>query len=158
DAAHAAADALHIAAALTRSKALRGAAYCYDRASRMPFGRVPGQTSEGRQLRAATRLLALTGSGSRDGGQNLADLVATLTALALAVAGGGRGRRHTPRAAAAQAGAMRLRALPAQAGPAAPWYARSHALLTTAPDKNHETARAQEQPSRGQPPVHGASR
>ena len=158
DAAHAAAGALHIAAALTRSMALRGAADCYDRASRVPFGRVPGQTSEGRQLRAATRLLALTGSGSQDGVQQLAGLVAKLTALALAVAELRRAQRHAAQAAAAQAAAMRLRALPAPAGPAATWHARSRALLTTTPGQNNGNARAQVQPRFGQPPVHGASR
>jgi hypothetical protein len=158
DPARAAAGALYVAAALTRSTALRGAADCYDRASRMPFGRVPGQTREGRQLRAAARLLALTGSGSQDGVQQLAGLVAQLAALALAVAGLRRAQRHAAQAAAAQAAAMRLRALPAPAGPAATWHARSRALLTTALGQNHRNAPAQVQPGRGQPPVHGASR
>src|SRR5262249_16833614 len=158
DAAHAAAGALHVAPAPPPRKGLRGAAGCYDPPWRMPFGRVPGQTHEGRQLRAAARLLALTGSSSQDGVQQLAGLVAQLAALALAVAELRRAQRHAAQAAAAQAAATRLQALPAQAGPAATWYARPRALLTRPPGQNHRNARARAQPSRGQPPVHGASR
>ena len=128
DAAHAVADALHIAAALTRSRALRGAADCYDRAARVPYGRVPEQTQEGRQLRAAARLLALTGPGSGDGVQRRAGLIAKLAALVVAVAELRQAQRQAAQAAAARHAAMRLRAQPGQVGSAA-WYARSQALL-----------------------------
>ena len=62
DAAWAAADALHTAARITNSRALRCAADAYDRAARAPFGRLPPCTSAGNRLRTAARALALMDS------------------------------------------------------------------------------------------------
>src|SRR5262249_52856874 len=120
DAAHAAADALHMAAALTRSKALRGAADCYDRASRVARGRLPKPTREGRQLPTAARLLALTGPGPHDGTQQLVALIAKLAALAVAVAELRQAQRHTAQATAARHAAARLSTSHGDAGSSAP--------------------------------------
>ena len=153
-----AADTLHIAATVTRSKTLRGAADCYDRAARMSYGRVPQQTHEGRQLRSAARLLALTGSGSRDGVRQLVRLVANLAALTMAVAELRQAQGHAAQAAAARAAAMRLRMEPDQVAAAATWYARSQALLAAAPGQKHGNACADVTPGPGQPPIGQASR
>ena len=61
------ADALHTAATATGSRALRGAADTYDRASRSPHGKIPRHTPEGNQLRTAARLLAMTDGTPGDG-------------------------------------------------------------------------------------------
>ena len=143
DAAHAAADTLHMAAAVTRSKALRSAADCYDRAARMRYGRIPQATPEGRQLRAAARLLALAGHGDGNGAQ-VAGLVAKLAALAVAVAGLREAQRHAAQAAAAWAAAMRLGEHCRRAGPAAAPYVRSQApaVAAASPSRRDTTAPA----------------
>jgi hypothetical protein len=74
DAAWAAADTLHVAARALRSAELRRAADAYDRAARAQYGRIPGRTPQGSQLRAAARLTALTGQVTGD---------ATLATIAL---------------------------------------------------------------------------
>lgn len=58
DAASAASDALHVAAAALASRALCQAADSFDRAARQPYGRVPKPTSAGNQLRHPARLIA----------------------------------------------------------------------------------------------------
>jgi hypothetical protein len=58
DAASAASDALHVAAAALGSRALRQAADAYDRAARQPWGRVPAPTPAGNQLRHAARIIS----------------------------------------------------------------------------------------------------
>ena len=55
DAAQAAADTLHVAAAMLSSRPLREAADSYQRAAREPFGRIPPPTTAGSQLRQAAR-------------------------------------------------------------------------------------------------------
>jgi hypothetical protein len=105
DAAHAAADALHVLAALTGNPALRQAADSYDRAARMGHGRIPAVTRQGTQLRAAARLLALTGRAHADSLGQLAVLAAQLAVLADAVAGLRRSQQHATQAAAARASA-----------------------------------------------------
>lgn len=95
----------------------------YDRAARVRYGRIPKPTCHGRQLRAAARMLALTGPSSGDGAQ-LADLVAKLAAPAVAVVELREAQQHAPQAAAARAAAVRLREHCGQAGPAMAWYAR----------------------------------
>ncbi len=142
DAAHAAAGTLHVAATLTRSKALRSAAGCYDRAARVGYGRLPAPTAEGRQLRTAARLLALTGAGSDDSAAQLAVLVARLVALVAAVAELREAHRHAAQAAAARAGAMRLREHCARAGPATTWHAKAQAARLAGPGPGHEDAPA----------------
>ena len=54
-------DTLHIAARALRNPELRRAADAYDRAARARYGQIPRRTHEGSQLRAAARLMALTG-------------------------------------------------------------------------------------------------
>jgi hypothetical protein len=108
DAAHAAADALHVAAALTRDKALRNAADCYDRAARVAHGRLPKPTYEGKQLRAAARLLALTGPSIYTGTPQLVALIARLAGLAVAVAELRLAQCHAAQAAAARQAAVQL--------------------------------------------------
>lgn len=146
-----------MAAALTRSKALRGAAECYDRAARAAYGRVPRQTREGRQLRAAARLLALTGPGPNGSGLHLAGLIAKLAALAVAVAELRQAQRHAAQAAAARAAATRLHAPLGQAGPAATWFARSHAP-SAGPGHNRTVVPAHAAPGLGRPARSLASR
>jgi hypothetical protein len=137
DAAHAAADALHMAAAVTRSKALRSAADCYDRAARMRYGRTPTPTREGRQLRAAARMLALTGRAS-PGDLQLVTLIAKLAALATAVIELRQAQQHAAQAAAARAAAARLREHCGRAGSSAVWHTRS---LTARPDTAGQSRR-----------------
>jgi hypothetical protein len=131
DAAHAAADTLHVAAAVTRSKALRSAADCYDRAARMRYGRTPTPTPEGRQLRAAARMLALTGRASPDDRQ-LVTLIAKLAALAAAVIELRQAQQHAAQAAAARAAAARLREHCGRTGSPVAWYSRSLAASPAA--------------------------
>ncbi|MBA9002835.1 relaxase/mobilization nuclease domain-containing protein [Thermomonospora cellulosilytica] len=53
------ADILHTAAAATGNRHLQRAANSYDRAARLPYGRLPTPTPPGNGLRTAARLLAL---------------------------------------------------------------------------------------------------
>ena len=105
DAAWAAADALHAAARITNSRALRCAADAYDRAARAPFGRIPPCTNAGNRLRTAARALALM--GQPDGNTYLAALalIGNLVALTLAVADLRQAQRQAVRAAAARTAA-----------------------------------------------------
>ena len=86
DAAWAAADTLHAAAAALGSRMLRQAADAYDRAARAPYGRIPRPTPAGHSLRRAARLLSAAAFASHD--RNLAQiaLITRLAALADAVA------------------------------------------------------------------------
>jgi len=121
DAAWAAADTLRAAAGALGNPALRRAAGSYDRAARAGYGRIPRATGEGRQLRAAARLMALTGS-SLGGGSTLTavTLIANLIALAVAVAELRDAQQHAAQAAAARAAAARLHAAVARARSGAP--------------------------------------
>ena len=102
------ADALHTAARPTGSHALRCAAYTYDRASRSPHGRIPRHTPEGNQLRAAARLLAMTGGTTSGGIGQAGALAGNLVALIDAVAGLRQAQAHAAQAAAARAAAEQL--------------------------------------------------
>ncbi len=102
------ADALHTAATATGSPALRCAADTYDRASRSPHGRIPRQTPEGNRLRAAARLLAMTGGTTGDGIGQAAALASKLVALIDSVAGLRQAQAHAAQAAAARAAAEQL--------------------------------------------------
>jgi hypothetical protein len=111
DAAWAVADVLHVAASALRSPELRRAADSYDRAARAAYGRIPPATSAGNQLRAAARLIAMTGQLTGDTTLLAMALAANLAALALAVAELRQVQQHTAQAAAARAAAMRLHAV-----------------------------------------------
>ena len=115
DAAWAAADTLHAAARALRSPMLRCAAAGYDRAARAPFGRLPSRTREGDQLRAAARLLAMTGTTPGDGTGEAGALVANLVRLLEAVHGLREAQTHAAQAAAARHAAQELHAAFSQA-------------------------------------------
>jgi len=110
DAAWAVADALRVAARATGSRALRCVADTYDRASRSPYGRIARRTPEGSQLRAAVRLLAMTGGTTGDGMGQAGALAANLVALIDAVAGLRQAQAHAAQAAAARTAAEQLHA------------------------------------------------
>jgi hypothetical protein len=108
DAAWAAADILHVAAKATGSADLRRAADSYDRAARARYGRIPPATSTGHQLRAAARLIAMTGQVTGDSTLIAVALAANLAALAVAVTELRHAQQHAARAAAARAAASQL--------------------------------------------------
>jgi hypothetical protein len=103
DAAWAASDTLHAAAAGLGSRILQEAADAYDRAARSPYGRTPERTPAGDGLRRAARLLAAYGYLTSDPSFRPLVLITRLVALAEAVA---EFRESQGRAAQA-AGALR---------------------------------------------------
>lgn len=108
DAAWAAADTLHAAAAALGSPALRRAAAAYDRAGRLPYGRVPRRTTAGCDLRSAARLLSAAAFTTHDRNLAQAALAVRLAALAEAVADLRTAQRHAAQAAAARSAAEQL--------------------------------------------------
>jgi hypothetical protein len=108
DAAWAAADVLHVAAKALRSTDLQRAADSYDRAARASYGQIPRATRAGHQLRAAARLIAMTGQLTGDSTLIAMALAANLAALAVAVAELRRAQKHAAQAAAARVAATRL--------------------------------------------------
>jgi hypothetical protein len=121
DAAWAASDTLHAAAAALGSRILRQAADAYDRAARAPYGRVPARSPAGDRLRQAARLLGALACLTRDPALTPVILITRLAALAEAVADLREAQRHAAQAAAARASAERLHAAarPAASRPAA---------------------------------------
>ena len=120
DAAWAAADTLHAAARALRSPVLRCAADAYDRAARAGHGRIPRRSHDGDRLRAAARLLAMTGDVADDTTMLTAALIANLAALAAAVAGLRQAQQHAAQAAAARLAAQHMKAAMTQALSQAP--------------------------------------
>jgi hypothetical protein len=122
DLAHAVAGTLHVAARVMRSQVLQAAADVYDRASRMPYGRVPARTKEGTQLRAAARMLAMTGPSTADNTLAMIALAVKLAALAIAVGDLRQAQQHATQAAAARtaAGHMQTAFTRARSSPARP--------------------------------------
>jgi hypothetical protein len=120
DAAWAASDTLHAAAAMLGSRPLRQAADAYDRAARAPFGRIPPPTPAGNQLRHAARLISAYASLTGDRSLAPVVLLLRLAALAEAVAELRDAQQRAAQAAAARAAAERLYAAtrPAPAFPA----------------------------------------
>jgi len=115
DAAYATADAVRVAARVTRSRVLRHAADRYDRAARAPYGRIPRHTPEGNRLRAMARLVALTGQGmGGDAWPAIALLVVQLAELVAAVAELRQAQQHPAQAAAARSAADRLHTVSAR--------------------------------------------
>jgi hypothetical protein len=108
DAAQAAADTLHVAAALLRSRPLRQAAEFYERAAREPFGRVPRPTTAGNQLRQAARVMAAYARVSGDRTNEWAILIIRLAALAEAVAEMRDAQQRAAQARAALTAAQQL--------------------------------------------------
>ncbi len=121
DAAWAAADTLHVAAAVLGSRVLRQAADAYDRAARAPYGRIPPPTPAGNQLRHAARLISALRVPDRRPALTPVVLLTRLAALAEAVAELRDSQQHAAQATAARAAAERLHdaARPAQPPPPA---------------------------------------
>jgi hypothetical protein len=158
-AAHAAAGTLNIAAALTRNRVLRQAADSYDRAARACYGRLPRPTHEGHQLRAAARLLALTGSATDDTTQQLDRLIARLAVLVATIAELREAQRHAAQAKAARAAAQQLRAHHHQTGPASAWLSQSRTTRSTsAPNLGRRAVPDAIKVSAGQPAAAGRPR
>ena len=132
DAAWAASDTLHVAAAMLGSRILAQAADAYDRAARAPYGRIPQPTPAGNRLRQAARIMAAFAYLADDRTLNPIILITRLAALAEAVAELRDSQQRAAQAAAARAAAERLyaaaRPTPA-AGPQAPPRARTTADL-----------------------------
>ena len=158
DAAWAAADILHVAAKALRSADLRRAAASYDRAARARYGRIPYATSAGRQLRAAARLIAMTGQLTGDSTLIAMVLAANLAALAVAVAELRRAQQHAAQAAAARAAAMQLYAVssPVRAGRRQQQDRRRSTLTAASVARGDFPVLLQ--PARPAPPGHAADR
>jgi hypothetical protein len=127
DAAWAAADTLHSVARAMGSPVLRCAADGYDRAARAAYGRVPDRTDCGDRLRAAARMLAMTGGTAGDSTAQARGLVTNLVTLVDAVAGLREAQAHAAQAAAAREAAERLNAAFAQARGRTPHPGQAHA-------------------------------
>jgi hypothetical protein len=110
DAAWAAADTLHAAAAALGSRILRQAADSYDRAARAQYGRIPQTTPAGNRLRQAARLLAASAALGSDNTLAVMTLVTRLAALAEAVAQLRDVQQRATQADSARQAAERLRA------------------------------------------------
>ena len=133
DTAWAAADALHVAARVLRSRGLRRAADAFDRAARAPYGRIPRPTGDGARLRSAARLLALTIDDPGYPTAASVRLIAKLIALAEAVSGLRKAQQHAAQAAAARKAAEQLHADLARARPSTACAARPDRPRRTRP-------------------------
>ena len=120
DAASAASDALHVAAAALGSRALRQAADAYDRAARQPWGRIPAPTPAGNQFRHAARLISAYAYLTGDRALTPVVLLVRLAALAEAVAELRESQQRAAQAAAALRAARHLRTASRPAPPTRP--------------------------------------
>ncbi len=109
DAACAASDALHTAAAALGSRVLRDAADELDRATRQPWGRIPAPTPAGNQLRHAARLISAYAYLTGDRTLTPVVLLVKLAALAEAIAELRESQQRAAQAAAALRAARHLR-------------------------------------------------
>ena len=121
DAAHATGDALTVTARLVEGRQggpLTDAATAYQRAGRELWGRTPPRTITGDGLRAAARLLTLTGRARRDESVQFLHLVTQLIALSEAVAALRDVQGRAAQAVAAREAASKLRTVaPPRHGP-----------------------------------------
>jgi hypothetical protein len=131
DAASAASDALHVAAAALGSRTLRRAADDYDRAARQPWGQIPAPTPAGNQLRHAARLISAYAYLTADRTLTPVVLLVRLAALAEAVAELRGSQQRAAQAAAALRAAQHLHAAIRPAPPTRP--PGRPATVTTAP-------------------------
>ena len=168
DAAWAAGDTLHAAAAALGSRMVRQAASAYDRAARAPYGRIPRPTPAGHNLRRAARLLSAAAFASHD--RNLAQiaLIARLAALADAVAELRDAQHHAAQATAARRAAERLYGVASRTG-GQPVRQRAQPSVTTEladeafpvlprPRRTSSAAPGRRQPRRpSAQPAHGSS-
>ena len=111
DAAWAASDTLHAAAAALRSRPLRQAADAYDRAARAPYARIPAPTPAGNSLRRAARLISAYSYLAKDTSLAPVMLILRLASLAEAVAGLREAQQRAAQAAGALRAAKRLHAM-----------------------------------------------
>jgi hypothetical protein len=149
DAAQAAAETLHVAAAMIGSRPLREAADFYEHAAREPFGRIPRPTKVGNQLRRAARVMASHARVSGDRTNAWAIVIVRLVALAKAVAELRDAQQRAAQARAALTAAQHLhtvRFAPPPRPPGRP-RARNAADLAAksltgspAPSRNSQTA------------------
>jgi hypothetical protein len=158
DAAWAAADVLHAAAKALHSPDLQRAADSYDRAARARYGRIPPATTAGRQLRAAARLIAMTGQVTGDAALIAIALAANLAALAVAVAELRRIQQHAAQAAAAQAASTRLCAISSPAGAGRRQHQDRQRSTLTAAGVARSDFPVPSPPARPTPPGHAADR
>jgi hypothetical protein len=155
DAAQAAADTLHVAAAMLGSRPLREAADSCQRAAREPFGRIPPPTKAGNQLRQAARLMAAYAHVSGDHASEWAIVIVRLAALAEAVAELRDTQQRAAQARAALVAARQLRTVrfAPPTRPPGPVRARTAADLAAASFPRPVTPSPAPQPA---PDQHGA--
>ena len=110
DAAWAAGDTLHVAAAALGSRILRQAADAYDRAARAPYGSIPRPSPAGNRLRQAARLISAFAFVSGDRSLSQITLIIRLAALAEAVSVLRQSQQRAAQAASALTAAQRLHA------------------------------------------------
>jgi hypothetical protein len=133
DAAWAASDIMHAAAAALGSRTLRQAADAYDRAARAPWGRVPSPTPAGNSLRRAARLISAYAYLAKDPSLSPIVLITRLAALAETVAGLRQAQQRAAQAAGALRAAGQLHAAAAgNSGRRAPGQSLSPAALAGA--------------------------
>lgn len=108
DIAWATADILRAAAEALGSSALHQAADAYDRAARLPYGRIPRPSDLGVQLRQAARVLSAVARGSGNSSLTAVTLIIRLAALVEAVADLLEAQRRAAQAAGARTAAKRL--------------------------------------------------
>ena len=160
DAAWAAADTLHVAARALGNPELRRAAASYDRAARARYGQIPRPSREGNQLRAAARLMAMTGTIAGDTTLVTIALAANLVALAVAVAELREAQHLAAQAAAARAAAAQLHAACVPARSPVPGAGQAQTRRSSRPATAADVARTDvAMPVRpGRPPPAGPGR
>jgi hypothetical protein len=110
DAAWAASDTLHVAAAALGSRVVRQAADSYARAARVPYARIPRPAPAGNSLRHVARMLSRTALVSHDPTAAQAALIVRLAGLVEAVIELREAQQRAAQAAAARRAAEHLRA------------------------------------------------
>lgn len=133
DAAWAAADTLHVAAAALKSRVLRQAADSYQRGARAQYGRIPRPSPAGNSLRRAARLIGAYAFVSGDRSVEPALLIIRLAALAEAVAALREAQQLTAQAASARAAAEALHAAAGRPGPDRPALTATAVATTSFP-------------------------
>ena len=133
DAARAAADTLHAAAAALGSRVLRQAADSYDRAARAPYGRIPAPGLPGNNLRRTARLLSTLPSVA-DVPLAETTLLMRFARLAEAIAELREAQRLAVQAAAARRAAEHLRA--AMPSYVTPPYGERRQVRTTSAERS----------------------
>ena len=108
DAAWAAADTLHVTAKLLGNRVIRQAADAYDRAARLPSGRIPRPSPAGNDLRRAARLMARAALPNGDPVLTQLTLLTRLASLIETIADLREAQHHAARAAAARQAAEQL--------------------------------------------------